>query len=676
MKTQSLLVALVISAFSVTAAQPFLAIATPNQLTQNNLSPVDINTAEQLATKITVKVQAGKNSLSGVLIGKKGNTYLVMTSARQLPGQAKITLQAADGQKHLARQIPDIQVGKFDTALLEFTSPQNYQLASFSNFDRSEAALNEGRELFVTGFGNNAAGIKTLLGKVTQIPQEAFRNGAQIGYTTTENLQPNMHPNMLGGPILDSFGNLVGISTMPAKSNADNYTYADGSKAPPDKVTEYQQANWSIPIANLLTRLNPRILAQYPALPKLHRVITPTGYMAKLDRQARLAIVRLENTNGTTSGVIVAQEGNSYFVLTTDYAVRNAQNLRVTTHDQYTYKVNSTEVKRSTETDLAIVKFTSSRPYQPAVLGDYRLIDRSLVLAAGWSWPGATGDQTTRWQLQPGLINSQTESKFRTKDKNSFANGYNQIYSSVTHPGMGGGPVFDTTGRIIGIHGRSEGNGGNSLGISIQTFLKLADRLGLNKRNLKIDTTEPVALDRESLNSINLVRNNIAIPGSSSDVNKWLRYGNQLYRIEKHAEAVKAFDRAITLDPQSIDAYFGKGIVLLDSGYYIESLTAFDRAIALVPLAKQSEFYYLWKYRSLALYRLKRYPEALDATALTIRIEPGDPIMYYIQAATKYEQGNKKGAIEDVTIAAKIFKNANNLAAYQEALDDIKQISR
>jgi S1-C subfamily serine protease len=672
MKTQSLLVALVISAFSVTTAQPFLAIAIPTRLAQNNLSILDINTAQQLATKITVKVQAGKNNLSGVLIGKKGNTYLVMTSTRQLQGQAKITLQTADGQKHLAKQVPDIQVGKFDTALLEFTSPQTYQLASFRNFDRSEAALNVGREMFVAGFGNNVAGVKTLLGTVTQLPQETFRNGTQIGYTTTENLQPNM----LGGPILDSFGNLVGINTIIAKSNADNYTYTDGSKAPPDKVTEYQQANWSIPISNLLTRLNPKILAQYPALPRLHRIITPTGHMAKLDRQARLATVRIENTNGTTSGVIVAQEGNSYYVLTTDYAVRNAQNLQITTHDQYTYKVNSTEVKRSTEADLAIIKFTSSRPYQPAVLGDHRISDQSLVLAAGWSWPGATGDQTTRWQLQPGMISSQVQSKFRTKDKYSFTNGYNQIYSSVTYPGMGGGPLFDNIGRIIGIHGRSEGNGGNSLGISIQTFLKLADQLGMNKRNLKIDTTEPVALDQKSLNSINLVRNNIAVPSNSSDVNRWLTYGNQLYRVEKYPEAVKAFDRAITLDPSSIDAYFAKGLALMDDGKYIESLKAFDQAITLAPLAKQSQFYYLWKYRSLVLYKLKRYPDALDATGLTIGIEPADPIVYYIRAATKYTQGNKKGAIEDVTIAAKLFKDANNLAAYQEALDDIKQISR
>jgi tetratricopeptide (TPR) repeat protein len=377
-----------------------------------------------------------------------------------------------------------------------------------------------------------------------------------------------------------------------------------------------------------------------------------------------------------TSGVIVAQEGNSYYVLTTGYAVRDAKNLQVTTHDRYTYKINPTEIKRSTETDLAVIKFTSSRSYQPAVLGDYRLVDQSLMMVAGWSWPRAVGDQTTRWQLQPGRISSQTESKFKTKDKNSFTNGYNLIYSSVTHPGMGGGAIFDPTGRVIGIHGKSEGNVGNSLGISVQTFMKLVDQLGVNKRSLKIDTTSPIALDQESLKSINLVRNNIAIPGSSSDVNRWLSYGNRLYRIEKYSEAVKAFDRAITLDPQSIDAYFGKGLALVEDGNYIESLTAFDRAIALVPLAQQSQFYYLWKYRSFALYRLKRYPEALDTTALTIRIEPRDPIVYYFRAATKYEQGNKKGAIEDVTIAANLFKDANNLAAYQEALDDIKQISR
>jgi hypothetical protein len=40
--------------------------------------------------------------------------------------------------------------------------------------------------------------------------------------------------------------------------------------------------------------------------------------MAQLDRQARLVTVRIENSSGNGSGVIVARDRNSYYVLTAE----------------------------------------------------------------------------------------------------------------------------------------------------------------------------------------------------------------------------------------------------------------------------------------------------------------------------------------------------------------------
>jgi S1-C subfamily serine protease len=176
---------------------------------------------------------------------------------------------------------------------------------------------------------------------------------------------------MSGGPILDAKGNLVGINSTYGYPIQPVYTYADGTKAPPDKVAEYRQVNWGVPIYNLLTRLNPDILYGYKQLPKLHRTVTPSGYMAELDRKARLVTVRIEYSkkgpqNG--SGVIVAREGNNYYVLTAEHVAKNTQDLRVITHDQRIYKISPSEIKTSGGTDLAVVKFTSTQPYQVATL--------------------------------------------------------------------------------------------------------------------------------------------------------------------------------------------------------------------------------------------------------------------------------------------------------------------
>jgi S1-C subfamily serine protease len=415
-KIHQLLIAITIGTFSIASTPTSPLLAQLNQPEQTE--PLTANAAQQIAAKIAVRIQVGKSGGSGVLIGKKANTYLVLTNAHVVREQAGISIQAPDGQKYTAQRVKNLQVGNFDLALLEFTSSRAYQLAGFKNFGNREAALNEGREIFTAGFPYDSNKLRLVTGNISQLTQEAFINGTQIGYITKNDLKQGMS----GGPILDSFGNLVGINSTLARPIVDFYAYTDGSKAPKDKIAEYRQANWGIPIYNLLTRLNPVILYSYKELPKLHRAVTPSGYMAELDRKARQVTVRIENVEGNGSGVIVASEGNSYSVLTAEHVVKNTQALKVTTHDQRVYTISPNQITRSVGTDLAVIKFTSSQPYQVTTLGNYSIANNdSFVFPGGWPAPKNINSQQWQWQLNPGEIYSHEQGVFQTQDAGSIA---------------------------------------------------------------------------------------------------------------------------------------------------------------------------------------------------------------------------------------------------------------
>lgn len=77
-----------------------------------------------------------------------------------------------------------------------------------------------------------------------------------------------------------------------------------------------------------------------------------------------------------------------------------------------------------------------------------------------------------------------------------MSDGYGLVYTNVTRAGMSGWPVLDTSGRVIGIHGRAESESidpalkesgssqalfrvGYNLGIPINTFLQQAPQSGI-----------------------------------------------------------------------------------------------------------------------------------------------------------------------------------------------------
>jgi tetratricopeptide (TPR) repeat protein/S1-C subfamily serine protease len=646
-------------------------------LTDGTLTPQEV---QQTAKNITVRVTSTNNGGSGVIIAQKGNNYLILTNAHVVRRATKIEIQAPDGQKYQATSIDGGFDSKYDLALLQFTSRTKYTLANLSSI--SGSPLTPERTIYSAGFPFDSKDIRITSGQVSQLSDIPFDDGTQIGYVTDKGKQ-GIRQGMSGGAIFDAQGNLLGINTVGMAPILPDYTYNDGSKPLPKLKAQYARANWGIPVYNFLTNVKADILYGYANLPKVERQVTPTGYLAKLNIKARQMTVRIENSGGNGSGVIVAREGNSYYVLTAKHVLQNPEtNQKYTSHQIITYDQDRRDVTSSVVAegvDLAVVKFESNNKYPVAQLGEYSQNNGDIVFVGGFPGREKINSPLWQWQLNPGVIFDRETGKVGTQTNQSFSNGYDLIYSCISYGGMSGGPVFDSAGNVIGIHGRTESTDLNSLGISIQTLTGLLDKLRVNSRLLKLVKTNPVELNPQDFKNVIAAMQNISQPQAEENGERWLAYGNQLFRSRQFDRAVFAFDRAITKN-QKLQGNYSKALSLWNIKKNQLAENAISQAIAAIPPDQASKYYYIWKYRSIILRDLENYDEALKAIDIAIKLGSNDLKLLNDKASTleALKQSLKAIAIYDDIIRkqpeAYVYNNRgiakSSLGKNQEAIAD------
>lgn len=206
------------------------------------------------------------------------------------------------------------------------------------------------------------------------------------------------------------------------------------------------------------------------------------------------------------SGVIVAREGQMYYVLTAMHVVRTREvTYGVRTSDGKVHFVDDVDTQENIMPlgeeegefgesirglDLAIIAFESDRDYPIAVMGDSREMDPGeTVYISGWPNPEDDSARRVREFVEGTLSDIATPP--------SEDGGYSLLYTNETRRGMSGGPVFNVRGELIGIHGRGrareetycidpELSESNSCGIQTQDFMVRAQG-----ENLDLAFAEP-----------------------------------------------------------------------------------------------------------------------------------------------------------------------------------------
>lgn len=663
----------------------YLVVCTPPLAARQTLASLSTEAILEKAKLVTVKVKVGKTTGSGILIERKGQVYTVLTNRHVVNHGKTYQIQTLEGDSYEAKLIARGE--KNDLAILEFRSDRNHETAPLSS------SLRGGDRVFAVGFPFDRDELILSAGQFSLKPNLPLQHGYQLGYTS------QIQAGMSGGPIFNSAGEVIGINGRSANPILPNYQFQDGSFPNEEQQQQMMSLSWGLPIENLAEVL-PSVASAFSSdshsleaekssvkntvknntesqleeaeteeereeIPKLK------GIPKSINKIAEKITVRIDSPDSNGSGVIFARDGDNYYVVTAKHVVKDELDYQIITEDEKVYEINSSEIQRFENSDLAIVSFTSKKNYQVAAFSNYDLglNNEFWVFVYGW----AKFEAEPEPYLTVGKVAGKETGIFLVKDDGSFdeTRGNELVYTNLSARGMSGGPVLDTNGRVIGIHTSAEGERyrltnrlqlGFSLGVPIGTFLE-SEKLQLltQSHNLEIQTIKERAdivpffrpnLSQESLDSI--PTNILKSPDSKGSEAEWVNYGNQLWRISRYLEAVEAYDKAIAKETNLYQAYYGKGLALYDLGNYEDASQAFGRAIDLKP-----DFYPAWYRQSLSLLNMRRYSQALSTIEKTIALKPENTILYALKGEALQNLSQYDEAISSYNRA--IAKTNNSL---------------
>ncbi|NJK58620.1 MAG: trypsin-like peptidase domain-containing protein [Pleurocapsa sp. SU_5_0] len=191
---------------------------------------------------------------------------------------------------------------------------------------------------------------------------------------------------------------------------------------------------------------------QTQAVPRY--VLPDDTYSQDIYELAQSSTVRIIHDNAAGTGVIIYQAGQTYTVLTNWHVVGTNNVFQVMTADGQIHQLLQPP-QHLGNFDLAIVQFQSFENYQVATIASDHLKVGEKVYAAGFPLYEQNNSSVNTISLGTQAFRL-TQGEISLIPPKSLPEGYHLGYTNNTEIGMSGGPIFNTKGFLVGVHGRGK----------------------------------------------------------------------------------------------------------------------------------------------------------------------------------------------------------------------------
>ena len=165
--------------------------------------------------------------------------------------------------------------------------------------------------------------------------------------------------------------------------------------------------------------------------------LTPPPSLAAIIQQVRPAVVRIENTQGSGSGVIIETTGQTGIVLTNFHVIERGDPIYVTVNDSKRFLATIRGVDRTR--DLAILNICCGAFHSVDFANAANVQPGSTVLSMGYPL-GFPGEASSTTGIVSATRYDSAESRWVIQS------------DAAINPGNSGGPMFLLTGEVIGIN--------------------------------------------------------------------------------------------------------------------------------------------------------------------------------------------------------------------------------